>query len=132
MSDWKCGRCGVNHGSQDGPIVGRCGLCGDLTGGRCVFGYELCDTCIDDAEAAWTDDRRTTLRSMLASGYDPGAADDHAPGWGIFNDGEIQRYDEAGRFADDQDALAHVRRLLRRHPRGWVRLYSRKALGGTL
>lgn len=32
-----------------------------------------------------------------------------AEGWGVFNDGEIQRDDEANKFASDADALAHVK-----------------------
>lgn len=31
-------------------------------------------------------------------------------GWGIFNDGEIHRDDERGRFASDAQAIAHVER----------------------
>lgn len=32
-------------------------------------------------------------------------------GWGLFNDGEIQRDDEADIFASDEEAVEHVRRL---------------------
>ena len=41
-------------------------------------------------------------------------------GWAVFNDRQIQRDDEANKFAGDEEALAHVRRLAHRrarHPR---------------
>lgn len=30
------------------------------------------------------------------------------PGWGWFNGDEVQRCDECGRFADDEEALTHL------------------------
>lgn len=35
------------------------------------------------------------------------------PGWAVFNDNEIQRCDECGRFADDDEAVIHVNELAR-------------------
>lgn len=37
--------------------------------------------------------------------------DPQCPGWAVFNDNQIQRCDACDRFADDDEAVAHVRGL---------------------
>lgn len=73
--------------------LGRCCVCGT----PCTAGYgtELCAGCIPKVAQLYEAERRT---------------DPHldGPGWFIANGFEIQRCDSRGRFADDEEAAAHV------------------------
>jgi hypothetical protein len=53
-------------------------------------------------------DERASRRHWPATACSPGC-----PGWDVFNGSEIQRCDECRRFADDDEAIAHVAGLAR-------------------
>jgi len=140
----KCGHAAGNHGEELGVCTfcpkrdhhhyvaprdeGRCYLCGaktDRSSNSEGREFTLCEAHLkivnrlEELEYAIAKKRRRLfIRVVDAEGTlsDNAGHDENLLGWGIFNDGNIERDDQADVFESDEEAAAYVARALNVRP----------------